>query len=158
MDKRGLSQPYWDYSGTYHVTGYFWMMDRMNRTTREHTPRTQMPTGMPPKTWPSKVTCKNPSLTDLATDIIFSNGNEPTSRYDWTAAGGLAEGDYTNHINYSSRLPLGSNISFVNGSVTWRNWERDWNKVKNNNGTIQHRWWATGDPPDATTDQPWHWW
>ena len=157
-DKRGPFWPYWNYTSTYHVTGYFWMMDRMNRDTREHIPRTQMPAGTPPKKWPSKVTCKNPTATELVTDIIFSNGNDPTSRYDWTPAGGLADGDYTNHVDYNSRLPQGSNVGFVDGSVDWRNWEKDWDKVKNNTGNIQHRWWATGDPPITTTEQPWHWW
>ncbi len=113
------------------VSGYFWLIDTDQG-------RSQQPMGTNAHKWVRKVTCPQPSSTELITDSLFSDGTDYDSNYAEVHGGLWAWGiaDRTNHPKGSTKA-AGGNIGFVDGHTKWRRFEY-----------MQHRWMS----------YPLHWW
>ena len=120
---------------SYRVTGYFFLMDTVDG--RPDPPLS--PEGTPQKQWIRKWTCRFPSEQELVTDTTYSD--RPERDGNFVDVPGSAQQirwgllDNTNHLRGSSR-PAGGNILFVDGNVSWRDFE----EMEYRGGAPCH-WW-----------------
>jgi len=100
------------------VSGYFWLLDS------EDPPKTQTFLGTNAHEWVRSVTCKQPSMTEVVVDSVFSNGTNPVTSNTVEVHGGLwgiGIPDVTNHVRRDKAK--GGNIGFVDGHTEWRKFE-----------------------------------
>jgi prepilin-type N-terminal cleavage/methylation domain-containing protein/prepilin-type processing-associated H-X9-DG protein len=113
------------------VSGYFWLLD-------SEIPKTQTFSGTNAHEWVRSVTCKQPSMTEVVVDSVFSDGPDPVNDNTVEVHGGLWSlgiPDVTNHVGKGKAK--GGNIGFVDGHVEWRKFE---------------------DMQWRITTGPYHWW
>jgi len=109
---KGPFHPYWDFAATFHVSGYFWMLDTESGRSRPVTDRLRG------KHWVRKITCASPGATELVTDETLST-NEGNFAEVGGGLGAWGIWDRTNHLIDMSK-PAGGNMGFVDGHVAWR--------------------------------------
>ncbi len=99
------------------VSGYFWLLD-------SEIPNTRTFSGTNAHEWVRSVTCKQPSMTEVTVDSVFSDGLNPVTSNTIEVHGGLWSlgiPDVTNHIGRGKAK--GGNSGFVDGHVEWRKFE-----------------------------------
>jgi len=123
----------------YRVTGYFWLLDRKVGGSLP------LAGGLPEFEWPRKITdINNPSVKELVTDAILSDGLDPqTANFTEIRGGSFTKWgiyDRTNHVG-RDQLPMDSNILFADGHVARRRFDtmRVW--VGRGGNSMPYHWW-----------------
>ena len=139
----------WDYHhpggqrASYRVTGYFWLLDTLDRTGDSVKPEIQ---GSGNKNWVSQMNIKRAAETELVVDVTLSDPSFPSADYPNGNFGkivaGSGQGQYTGYHDTTSHLKsesegAGGNIGFTDGHVRWRHFDRMERRYLN---TPRH-WW-----------------
>jgi prepilin-type N-terminal cleavage/methylation domain-containing protein/prepilin-type processing-associated H-X9-DG protein len=118
----------------FRVTSYFWLIDAAEE--RDDPPIT-LEGETPVKRWVKDITEKRPASTELVVDQTLSDGPDRDTASFTEVGGGLLDWDIWDRTNHLKKgRPIGGNILFLDGHVTWRDFEQ-----------MEMRW------PD-----PYHWW
>jgi len=106
----------------FRVTGYFWLIDAAEE--RDDPPIT-LEGETPAKRWVKDITEKRPASTELVTDVTLSDGpDRDTASFTEVGGGLLAWGIYDRANHLKKGRPIGGNILFLDGHVTWRDFEQ----------------------------------
>lgn len=139
----------WDYHhpdgqrASYRVTGYFWLLDSLNRQNNSTRPEIQ---GSGNKVWVRQLNIKRPAETELVLDVTLSDPSSSSAKYPNGNFGrivaGSGQGLYTGYHDTTSHLEsdkegAGGNIGFADGHVDWRHFD----KMERRYGSRPIHWW-----------------